>query len=81
MSGTLGTPEQPSLPEFEEMVMGWPIGWTALTPFATDKYREWLRLHSEPSRPPLAGSDSLIEGESQMNPNTAPPSALLGEIE
>lgn len=33
------------LPEFEEMVMGWPIGWTAPTPYAMDKFRQWLQLH------------------------------------
>jgi len=32
-------------PEFEEMVMGWPIGWTEPTPFAMDKFREWQREH------------------------------------
>lgn len=37
------------LPEFEEMVMGWPIGWTAPTPYATAKYHEWRRQHSAPS--------------------------------
>lgn len=34
------------LPEFEELVMGWPIGWTELTPFGTDKFQEWLLEHS-----------------------------------
>lgn len=34
------------LPEFEELVMGWPIGWTELTPFATDRFHEWQREHS-----------------------------------
>lgn len=37
------------LPEFEEMVMGWPIGWTALTPLGMDKFQQWLRLHGEHS--------------------------------
>ena len=32
-------------PEFEEMVMGWPIGWTAPMPYATDKFRAWLHEH------------------------------------
>lgn len=32
-------------PEFEELVMGWPIGWTELTPFGTDKFREWQQQH------------------------------------
>lgn len=35
------------LPEFEELVMGWPIRWTELTPFATGKFRGWLRQHGE----------------------------------
>jgi hypothetical protein len=35
------------LPEFEEMVMAWPIGWTALTPFETAKFQSWLQLHSD----------------------------------
>jgi hypothetical protein len=34
------------LPEFEELVMGWPVTWTARTPFATDKFLEWQREHS-----------------------------------
>lgn len=33
------------LPEFEEMVMGWPVQWTALTPFETDKFQEWSLEH------------------------------------
>lgn len=32
-------------PEFTEWMMGWPIGWTALEPLATDKFQRWLRLH------------------------------------
>jgi hypothetical protein len=39
------------LPEFEEMVMAWPIGWTALTPFETAKFQSWLQLHSDFSPP------------------------------
>jgi hypothetical protein len=33
------------LPEFEELVMGWPVMWTALTPFAMDKFHEWRQQH------------------------------------
>jgi hypothetical protein len=33
--------------EFEELVMGWPIGWTELTPFGMARFREWLREHGE----------------------------------
>jgi hypothetical protein len=40
------------LPEFEELVMGWPIGWTELTPYATAKFHEWQQQHSI-SWPPL----------------------------
>jgi hypothetical protein len=32
-------------PEWVEWLMGWPIGWTALSPLETDKYREWLQQH------------------------------------
>ena len=28
-----------------EWMMGWPIGWTALKPLETDKFRKWLRSH------------------------------------
>jgi len=33
------------LPELEELVMGWPIGWTELTPFETGRFQEWLQQH------------------------------------
>ena len=33
-------------PDWEEWLMGWPIGWTALKPLETAKYREWLQQHS-----------------------------------
>ena len=32
-------------PEWVEWLMGWPIGWTALEPLATDRFQRWLRLH------------------------------------
>jgi hypothetical protein len=38
-------------PEFEEMVMGWPLGWTEPTPFEMVKFREWLQEHSESYTP------------------------------
>lgn len=31
----------PLNPEFSEWLMGWPIGWSALQPLATDKFRRW----------------------------------------
>ena len=32
-------------PEWCEWFMGWPIGWTALQPLETDRFRSWLRAH------------------------------------
>ena len=37
-------------PDWEEWLMGWPIGWTALEPLEWGKYREWQSQHS-PSFP------------------------------
>lgn len=28
-----------------EWMMGWPLGWSASEPLATDRFREWLRSH------------------------------------
>lgn len=33
-------------PDWEEWLMGWPIGWTELKPLGMDKFREWLQQHS-----------------------------------
>ena len=33
-------------PTWVEWLMGWPIGWTALQPLETDKFREWQQQHS-----------------------------------
>ena len=33
-------------PAFIEEMMGWPIGWAALSPLATDKIQEWRQQHS-----------------------------------
>lgn len=38
-------------PEFEELVMGWQIGWTEPTPFEMARFREWLHEHSESCMP------------------------------
>lgn len=32
-------------PEWVEWLMGWPIGWTALTPLAMDRFRQWQDSH------------------------------------
>lgn len=32
-------------PNVYEMMMGWPIGWTALQDVETDKFLQWLDLH------------------------------------
>jgi hypothetical protein len=36
-------------PTWVEWLMGWPLGWTAFEPLATDKFRLWLRSHGAPS--------------------------------
>ena len=41
-------------PEWVEWLMGWPIGWTGLSPLATAKFLEWQRRHS-PCSPPSSG--------------------------
>lgn len=46
----LGRKRQNRKPEFWEWMMGWPQEWTELKPLETDKFQEWLRLHS-PSWP------------------------------
>lgn len=35
------------LPPLEEMVMGWPIGWTELTPYETARFHEWSSRHGD----------------------------------
>lgn len=32
-------------PDWTEWLMGWPIGWTASGPLATDKFQSWLQQH------------------------------------
>jgi hypothetical protein len=34
-------------PPWVEWLMGWPLGWTALKPLETGKFRLWLRSHGE----------------------------------
>lgn len=43
-------------PKWVEWMMGWPLGWTALKPLETDKYRQWRRWHS--SYCPVAANDN-----------------------
>lgn len=35
-------------PALSEWLMWWPIGWTALSPLETDRFRQWWRSHGEP---------------------------------
>lgn len=35
-------------PDWEEWLMGWPIGWTALKPLETAKFRLWLQGRLSP---------------------------------
>jgi len=30
-----------------EWMMGWPIGWTACEPLATDRFQQWLDSHGK----------------------------------
>jgi hypothetical protein len=32
-------------PTHSEMLMGWPVGWTALEPLETDRFQQWLDSH------------------------------------
>lgn len=41
----LGKRRQQRKPEFWEWVMGWPMGWTASEPLATDRFRQWSGSH------------------------------------
>lgn len=34
-----------------EWMMGWPLGWSASEPLATDRFRQWLRSHGVSSAP------------------------------
>lgn len=34
-------------PEFWELMMDWPIGWTDLRPLGMDRFRAWLRSHGK----------------------------------
>ena len=36
----------PLNPTWVEWLMGWPLGWTDCAALATDKFRQWLRSHS-----------------------------------
>ncbi len=35
-------------PMWIEWLMGWPMGWTAIEPLATDRFRRWQRAHGGP---------------------------------
>ncbi len=36
-------------PMWVEWLMGWPIGWTALQPLVTDRFRQWCASHGAAS--------------------------------
>jgi hypothetical protein len=36
-------------PRFAELIMDWPVNWTALLPLETAKFRQWLNSHGKPS--------------------------------
>ncbi len=45
-------------PCFAEMLMGWPIGKTALNPLATAKFQQWLDSHGVASHPQTVESNT-----------------------
>lgn len=48
MAGSLRTGVRGHLnPDWQEWLMGWPIGATALKPLETDKFREFVQQHGE----------------------------------
>jgi hypothetical protein len=46
----------PLNPDWCEWFMGWPVGWTALSALAMDKFQEWQQQHSPRSPQSLATS-------------------------
>lgn len=38
-------------PEYVEWMMGWPIGWTALSELETGRFQSWLQAHGKPFAP------------------------------
>ncbi len=42
-----GNPKKRLNPLFVEWLMGWPIGWTAFEPVATESFLSWRLTHSE----------------------------------
>lgn len=58
--GAMGREGQKTRPSLETMtggvwialrewMMGWPIGWTACEPLATDRFQQWFDSHSRRS--------------------------------
>lgn len=45
-------------PESHEILMPWPIGWTALPAQGTDKFQRWCALHGIPSTPESNEADA-----------------------
>lgn len=50
-------------PTWVEWLMGWPSGWTALEPLATDRFREWWQQHGgySPMNESLPSAPSATE--------------------
>lgn len=42
-------------PDWNDWLVGIPIGWSALGPLETSRFREWWHLHSDCSTPSAAG--------------------------
>ena len=45
-------------PQFQEWLMDWITGWTAIEPLGTDKYRLWLLAHGKYSPAPMSDSSA-----------------------
>lgn len=56
MTSTSGDGRRVLNPQFDEWLMGWPIGWTESTRSAMASYRWWLRMHSSALRAALGSS-------------------------
>jgi hypothetical protein len=45
-------------PQFQEWLMDWITGWTAIEPLGTDKYRLWLLAHGKSLPAPMSDSSA-----------------------
>jgi hypothetical protein len=48
-------------PQFQEWLMDWVTGWSAIEPLATDRFRLWLLAHGKSSPAPMSDSPDNAE--------------------